>query len=130
MQEENSMCDDRSEVILKNQYAYMTERLPERCVLTKGLQRGELLCYSLQEWERFAKWLDGLPEDERSSHIMKRHFFGQAADIEVTKEGDRAKVPIPNGLYEWLGGSDGGKFKCEYVERRPDSWAARWEVKK
>lgn len=123
------MCNDRSEVMLKNQNAYMTRKLPERCVLTKGLKRGELLCYSLQEWKRFTKWLDELPVDERSNRVLKRHFIVQAADIEVTTEGDHAKVPIPIGLYEWLGGFDGGRFTCEYVERRPDSWAARWELK-
>ena len=119
---------------IKSRNAYIDQKLPETCVMTKGVKPGQLWLFDQEEWRRFQNWLEkNLSHSNRDHRVILRHFFVEASGIEIERVRDvqgtyHCKVPIPPALWSWLGGKSGNNFTWEYIERRTDTWAARWEI--
>ena len=75
------------------------EELGMRCVITKGIDRC-LYVYPIREWEAFAEKLAKLPKADSKARHFVRHFYGNAEECEVDKQG---RVTVPQALRAYAG---------------------------
>jgi len=73
------------------------DELGYHCVLTKGMDKC-LYIYSLTDWENFMKKLSTLPTSDLSSRQFMRHFYANACECEIDKQG---RIVIPQDLREY-----------------------------
>lgn len=133
MRETEEIIIERQNVIF-DQKILGGQEMPEQFVLTKGLQKGELLIFSAEEWSKFSEWFDFLPQNESSNRRLRRFFRLHATIVEPKEreqDGDIVyELPLRIQFFEWLGGFEGkDNYLITYVERYADSWAACWELK-
>lgn len=76
--------------------AKFRESLGNKCVLTLGLD-GCIFLFPLPEWEKLAKKIATLPLARKEARLFSRHFFSNASDVEMDKQG---RIPIPTKLAE------------------------------
>jgi len=88
--------DVKSRMIIPSKYR---DVLGRHCVLTKGMDKC-LFIYSLQEWESFMSKLAALPTTDINSRQFMRHFYANACDCEIDKQG---RIIIPQDLREYAG---------------------------
>jgi len=86
--------DVKSRMIVPSKYR---DELGYRCVLTKGMDKC-LYIYSMQEWENFMKKLSALPTSDINSRQFMRHFYANANECEIDKQG---RIVIPQNLREY-----------------------------
>ncbi len=68
-------------------------------VVTRGIDRC-LAIYPLEEWNRLAERVSGLPMTDRRARAFRRLVFANASDAAPDKQG---RVLIPPGLREYAG---------------------------
>ena len=88
--------DVKSRMIIPSKYR---DELGYRCILTKGMDKC-LYIYSMQEWENFMKKLSALPTSDINSRQFMRHFYANANECEIDKQG---RIVIPQNLREYAG---------------------------
>jgi MraZ protein len=88
--------DVKSRMIIPSKYR---DVLGRACVLTKGMDKC-LYIYSMQEWESFMKKLSALPTSDINSRQFMRHFYANANECEIDKQG---RIVIPQNLREYAG---------------------------
>ena len=70
------------------------ESLGYRCVLTKGIDQCVDI-YSFSAWENFMEKLSAIPTSDNAGRQFVRHFFANACECEIDKQG---RVVIPQEL--------------------------------
>ncbi len=73
------------------------ESLGENCVLTKGLDQC-LYIYTVEDWEKEAERISGLPKSDPKVRAYFRDRFSTAAMCSFDKQG---RIIIPNHLKEF-----------------------------
>lgn len=86
--------DAKSRMIIPSKYR---DELGYRCVLTKGMDKC-LYIYAISEWELFMKKLSALPTSDLASRQFVRHFYANACECEIDKQG---RIVIPQELREY-----------------------------
>lgn len=79
--------------------AKFREELGTKCIVSKAIDPC-LTIYSMDEWEIFAKKLNGLPSADPRARRFARHFFSSAAECEIDKQG---RLTLPQELREYAG---------------------------
>jgi len=74
------------------------DEFESRCVLTKGIDGKCLYIFTVPEWENFMKKLSALPALDMSSRQLLRHFYANANECEIDKQG---RVIISQDLREY-----------------------------
>jgi len=74
--------------------AKFREALGLRFIVTRGMD-GCLFGYTLSEWEKFTQKMQQLPLSKSQGRQIMRHFFSQAAECEIDKQG---RINIPPSL--------------------------------
>ena len=90
----NNSLDAKFRMIVPSKYR---EELGMRCVITKGIDKC-LYIYPVAAWEEFAEKLAKLPKTDPNARNFVRHFYGNAEECEVDRQG---RVTIPQGLREY-----------------------------
>ncbi len=80
--------DTKSRMIIPAKYR---EELGFKCVVTKGIDTC-LYVYPLEAWESFAEKLSQLPKTDSKARSFVRHFYGNAEECEIDKQG---RITIP-----------------------------------
>ena len=88
--------DAKSRMIIPSKYR---DELGYNCILTKGIDKC-LYIYSIPEWEKFMERLSALPTTDINSRQFIRHFYANANDCEIDKQG---RIVIPQVLREYAG---------------------------
>jgi len=91
----NNSIDEKNRMIIPSKYR---DGLGLRCVLTKGLDKGCLYIFPMQEWESFTDVLSELPAFDVNSRNLMRHFYANAAECDIDKQG---RIIIPQDLREY-----------------------------
>ena len=91
-----NQLDAKYRMIIPSKYR---EELGMRCVITKGIDRC-LYVYPVREWEAFAEKLAKLPKSDKKARNFVRHFYGNAEECEVDKQG---RVTVPQVLRSYAG---------------------------
>ena len=91
-----NQLDAKYRMIIPSKYR---EELGMRCVITKGIDRC-LYVYPVREWEAFAEKLAKLPKSDKKARNFVRHFYGNAEECEVDKQG---RVTVPQVLRGYAG---------------------------
>ena len=86
--------DSKSRMIVPSKYR---EELGYRCVLTRGIDKC-LYIYPLSEWELFMEKLSKLPTADENARAFVRHFYANAVDCEIDRQG---RMVIPQDLREY-----------------------------
>ena len=86
--------DIKGRMIIPSKYR---DALGYRCVVTKGMDKC-LYIYSIQEWENFMEKLSALPKSDINSRQFMRHFYANANECEIDKQG---RIGIPQDLREY-----------------------------
>ena len=86
--------DLKSRMIVPAKYR---DQLGHKCILTRGIDKC-LYIYPLSEWERFMSKLSQLPTSDSSVRGFIRHFYANAVETEIDKQG---RVIIPSELREY-----------------------------
>lgn len=73
--------------------AKFREQLGEKFVVTRGMD-GCLFGYPMNDWENFTKKMQDLPLSKAQARQFTRHFFSQASENELDKQG-RINIPAP-----------------------------------
>ena len=90
----NNSIDAKFRMIVPSKYR---EELKSRCVITRGFDKC-LYIYPLPEWEKWAEALSRLPKADANARNLVRHFYGNAEECELDKQG---RVTIPASLREY-----------------------------
>ncbi|MDR1438606.1 MAG: division/cell wall cluster transcriptional repressor MraZ [Clostridiales bacterium] len=77
--------------------AKFREGLGTYFTLTKGFDAC-LVIYTMQDWETISELLESIPSTDREGREFKRHFFGNAIDCEMDKQG---RIGISQDLREY-----------------------------
>lgn len=117
----NNSIDAKCRMIIPSKYR---EELGLKCVITRGIDRC-LYIYPISEWENFAEKLKQLPKADANARNFVRHFYGNAEDCEIDRQG---RVTVPAPLREYAGikkelTTIGDGEKIEVWSR--DNWAAQ-----
>lgn len=78
--------------------AKFREGLGEKFVITKGLEQGCLLVFSMEEWLNFEEKLKALPFGSKEARTFSRYFFSSAIECEIDKQG---RTVISSNLKEY-----------------------------
>lgn len=73
------------------------EELGYKCVLTRGIDKC-LYIYPASEWEKFMEKLSELPSSDANARAFIRHFYANAVEIEIDKQG---RMVLPQELREY-----------------------------
>lgn len=87
----HNSIDAKCRMIIPSKYR---EELGNRCVITQGIDRC-LYVYPMSEWESFAEKLSRLPKADAKARNFVRHFYGNAEECEMDKQG---RVTLPAAL--------------------------------
>ena len=88
MGESDHSLDSKGRLIIPSRFK---DELGDKIIITRSIDR--CLCiYDLKAWEDFVSRLNKLPANADRTRILKRHFIGGAAEIEIDKQG-RALIP-------------------------------------
>lgn len=82
--------DAKFRMIVPSKYR---DELGFKCVLTKGIDKC-LYLYPMEEWEHFAEKLKALPKADTKARNFVRHFYGNAEECEIDRQG-RITIPAP-----------------------------------
>ena len=88
--------DAKSRMIIPSKFR---EELGYRCILTLGKDKC-LYIYPVSEWEKVTKDLSVHPSSDLNSRQLVRHFFANANECEIDKQG---RITIPQELREYAG---------------------------
>ena len=88
--------DAKYRMIVPSKYR---DELGYKCVLTKGIDRC-LYIYPMEEWEKFKAKLEGLPSTDPNARQLVRHYFANAVDCEIDKQG---RMVLPQELRDYAG---------------------------
>ncbi len=86
--------DAKYRMIVPSKYR---DELGYKCILTKSIDKC-LYIYPISEWEIFMKKLAGLPSTDPNARALVRHFYANAVECEIDKQG---RVVIPQELREY-----------------------------
>jgi len=86
--------DVKGRMIIPSKYR---DVLGHRCVVTTGMDKC-LYIYSIQEWEKFMEKLAALPVSDKDSREFMRHFYSNASECEIDKQG---RIGIPQDLRDY-----------------------------
>lgn len=67
------------------------------CVLTKGIDKC-LYIYTMESWTNFMEKLSRLPSSDPDARAFIRHFYSNAVECEVDKNG---RITLPQELREY-----------------------------
>lgn len=87
--------DAKNRVIIPSKFR---EGLGEKFVITKGLEQGCLLVFSMEEWQNFEEKLKSLPFGSKEARAFSRYFFSSASECEIDKQG---RTVIASNLKEY-----------------------------
>jgi len=96
MGKHQNSIDAKSRMIIPSKFR---DELGLRCVLTKGMDKC-LYIYSMQDWAHFMERLAGLPTTDINSRQFMRHFYANANECEIDKQG---RIMISQDLREYAG---------------------------
>ena len=88
--------DEKGRLIIP---AKFRNALGEHYVVCNG-RDGCMFLYSVRQWEEFAEKLNKLPQMEKDTRLLHRHFFGSSAEGSFDKQG---RASIPASLRERFG---------------------------
>ena len=88
--------DDKFRMIIP---AKFRDQLGHRCVLTRGIDKC-LYIYPMAEWEMLMEKLSALPMSDPDARTFVRHFYANAVDIDIDKQG---RMTMPQELRDWAG---------------------------
>ncbi len=88
--------DAKGRVIVPAKYR---EELGSTCVLTRGIDTC-LYIYPIAEWEKFMNKLSKLPTADLNARAFVRHFYANATECEIDKQG---RIGINPELREYAG---------------------------
>ena len=94
--EHEHSLDDKNRLTLP---AKLREQLGENVVITRGMD-GCLYVYARGDWDALASRIGALDSLSADTRAMQRHFFVNASDAQLDKQG---RVVIPAILLERLG---------------------------
>lgn len=83
--------DAKYRMIVPSKYR---DELGFKCVITKGIDKC-LYVYPVSEWESFAEKLKALPKADAKARNFVRHFYGNAEECEIDRQG---RVTLPPAL--------------------------------
>ena len=86
--------DDKGRIIIPSKYR---EKLPERLILTKGIDKC-LYLYQEKDFEHFISKLNSLAFTKQDVRLFMRFFLSSAITIELDKQG---RMLIPSFLIEY-----------------------------
>lgn len=86
--------DAKGRVIIPVKYR---AELGTGCVVTKGIDKC-IYIYPVAEWKEFAEKLKTLPKADAKARNFVRHFYGNAEECEVDKQG---RLTIPPSLRKY-----------------------------
>ncbi len=102
--------------------AKFRKEIGEKAVITRG-QDQCLFVYTMQEWEKVAEKLSGLPTGSADTRNFVRLFLSGATDVEIDALG---RVLIPDNLKQFAGLKE--KVVIVGVYRRLEIWNEdNWE---
>ncbi len=102
--------------------AKFRKEIGERAVITRGLDQC-LFIYTMQEWEKVAEKLSGLPTGSSDTRNFVRLFLSGASDVEIDALG---RILIPDNLKQYAGLKE--KVVIVGVYRRVEIWnEENWE---
>lgn len=102
--------------------AKFRKEIGEKAVITRGLDQC-LFVYTMQEWEKVAEKLSGLPTGSADARNFVRLFLSGATDVEIDALG---RVLIPDNLKQFAGLKE--KVVIVGVYRRLEIWnEENWE---
>jgi len=78
--------------------AKFREGLGDKFVITKGLEQGCLLVFSMEEWMNFEEKLKTLPFSSKEARTFSRYFFSSAIECEIDKQG---RTVVSSNLKEY-----------------------------
>lgn len=112
--------DAKNRVIIPSKFR---EGLGEKFVITKGLEKGCLLVFPMEEWNNFEEKLKTLPFGSKEARTFSRYFFSSAIECEIDKQG---RTVISNNLKEFAEIEKDIVFIG--VSSRVEIWSkAKWE---
>lgn len=83
--------DAKYRMIVPSKYR---DELGFKCIITKGIDKC-LYVYPVSEWESFAEKLKALPKADAKARNFVRHFYGNAEECEIDRQG---RVTLPPAL--------------------------------
>ncbi len=83
--------DDKGRMIVPAKYR---DELGKTCVLTRGIDKC-LYIYPVTRWEVFTEKLSKLPTSDESARAFIRHFYANAVECEIDKQG---RITLPQEL--------------------------------
>ena len=91
-----NQLDAKYRMIIPSKYRkeLCPEDMAQKCIVTKGIDRC-LYLYPISEWEKFAEKLAGLPKADSKARNFVRHFYGNAEECEMDKQG---RITLPEAL--------------------------------
>ena len=86
--------DAKNRIIVPSKHR---DELGGKCVVTKGIDTC-LVIYSIKDWEAQVEKISQLPESDPDVRTFIRHFFGNAQECELDKQG---RIVIPQELKQY-----------------------------
>lgn len=81
--------DDKGRMIVPAKYR---DELGKKCILTVSIDKC-LNIYPMQQWESFMEKLSKLPTSDPNARAFVRHFYANAVECEIDKQGRISITP-------------------------------------